>query len=71
MPHQAHDKAYLHSLLARRSQTGEILLTSAAVAALPPERHLLREITPEIGGAEQTAFSLQACMVERPLGPAA
>lgn len=51
--------------------TGEILLTPAAVVALPPERYLFREITPQMGGAEQTAYSLQASVVERPLGPVA
>ncbi|MGP1682118.1 MAG: adenylate/guanylate cyclase domain-containing protein [Giesbergeria sp.] len=49
---------------------GEILLTPAAVAKLPPGNYLFGEITPEIGGAAQSAFSLQACVVDRPLGPA-
>lgn len=49
---------------------GEILLTSAAAEALAPGRYRLAEITPVVGGVAQSAYALQACLVERPLaGP--
>lgn len=46
----------------------EILLTPAAVAALPPGRYLFAEIAPVIGGATYAAFSYQAGLVPNPLG---
>lgn len=46
----------------------QILLSPAAKNALPPEHYLFQEIVVSVGGAEQRAFELQACLVERPLG---
>ncbi len=46
----------------------QILLSPAAKNALPPDHYLFQEKLVSVGGAEHSAFELQACMVERPLG---
>ena len=46
----------------------QILLTPAAVAALPSGQYRFREISPTIGAAPQSAFEFEASLLKKPLG---
>lgn len=47
---------------------GQILLTPAAVAALPSAQYRFHEISPTIGAGAQMAFEFEARLVKKPLG---